>query len=194
MSPVCRIKRRKTHQPVDAALTLEVAVPVPPVQLQSCRLDTGNIALLPIYQFDIVIVALAPPDIHTKKHLRPVATFRSARSGVDGQNHTENILFVAHHIAEFQLFNLLQRRFIARLHLRFLSLSLVEEIIGHDELVILLFRFREIRNPRFRKTDLLENFLGGFRIFPKVVSVGYLLLLGNFFLLPVDVKDTSLAR
>ena len=98
-------------------------------------------------QFDIVIVAFPPADVHAQQHLRPVAAFSSPCTRVDGQNDAQNVLLVAHHVTEFQFLDLLQRSFVARLHFRLRRLAFIEEIVGHNELVILLRSLLKVGNP-----------------------------------------------
>ena len=194
MAAVGGVERGKAHQTMHAVFTLHISVTVGAIQLKRCRLDTRDIALLAVEQLDAVLVAFSPTNVHTEQHLGPVATLRAARTGIDRQNHTHRILLIPHHIPELKLLYGLQRRLIAFVHLLFGGIALVEEIKGHRTLVELLARLLKIGHPRLRKTDFLENLLRLLGIVPKIRTMRNLFLFSYFFLLPINVKDTSLAH
>jgi hypothetical protein len=83
---------------------------------------------------------------------------------------------------------------ITLLDLLFRRVARTEELVGHLALLELLLRLLEVGDPRLGETDLLEQFLGGLRVVPKVGAMRNLLFFSYKCLFPGNVKDTSLTH
>ena len=194
VAAVGRVEGRQTHQPVHTVLALQIAVAVRAVQFDGSRLDACHIAFLSVNQGDVVFVALAPTRVHTEQHLCPVAAFGAAGARVDGQDHTEAVLFIAHHIAELELFYQADSVLVCLVGLLFRGLFGLEEFEDDRQLVETVSDFVIFLYPRLDETDLLEQLFGCLGVVPEIGLMSDFLFGLDFFYLLVDVKETSLAH
>ncbi len=188
------VERRDAHQPVYAILALEEAVGIRAFDFDGRGLDAGHVTFLTVDEFHGEVVALGPAHVHTQEHLGPVAAFGAARAGVDVQDRVEGVLLVAHHVLELQLLHGLHRLGVGLVKLRFSGISRLLELTDYQQLIVQLGGLVVVGHPRLDAADLLQQLLGGLRIVPKAVLLGYLFFVFNFLFFGIYVKDTSLAH
>ncbi len=123
MPPRRAVERRDAHQPVHAALGLEPAVGVGPLDLVGDRADAGLLARVLRDQLDLHAVCLGPAHVHPRQHRRPVAALGAAGAGVDLE---EGVVAVG--LAVEQRLGLALRRLLAQRPDRRLG-------VGHHRLV-----------------------------------------------------------
>ena len=67
-------------------------------------------------------------------------------------------------------------------------------LVDHLQLVVQLGSFVVVGHPRLDAADPLQQLLGGLRVVPKAVLLGYLFFFFDFLFFGIYVKDTSLAH
>ena len=97
MPLVLVIERRKSDQPMDARLSLEVAVYIWPIDLKIDTLDAGLIAVHPVKDSRPMAARLAPPPEHCDQHLRPILGINAARSGLERYDCGARVMRPAQH-------------------------------------------------------------------------------------------------
>ena len=194
VSPRRGVERRDAHQPVHAILALEEAVGVGALDFDGRGFDAGHVTFLTVDEFHGEVVALGPAHVHTQEHLGPVAAFGAARAGVDVQDRVERVLLVAHHVLELQLFHGLHRLGVGLVNFRFGGVARLLELADYQQLIVQFGGLVVVGYPCLDAADLLQQLLGGLRIVPKAVLLGYLFFVFNFLFFGIYVKDTSLAH
>ena len=76
------VERRNTDEPVNTLFRFKIAVSVFALDFEAHRFKPRAVAVEPVVFGYFVAVLFRVTDIHSVKHFRPVARFRSARSGV----------------------------------------------------------------------------------------------------------------
>ncbi len=153
-----------------AGFRLQVSVCEVSLELYGAGLDSGLVAFHKFRGGHLVIVALAPADVHTHQHCAPVVGLGAAGAGVDGEHRPKAVAFGPEHILELQVF-----------HLR----------LGNQELLVNVLPFRvqfrkhlkvfnrafggvEGVDPQLERTYLLEDAFRGLGIVPEISGLGAL--------------------
>ena len=82
------VERADSHEPVNAHLPLEIAVGPRSTDGNRGTLDAGHVVVLPVEQFDGVVMLAGPGRIHPQHHLGPVIGVGAA---VPGMNRDERV-------------------------------------------------------------------------------------------------------
>ena len=78
------VKRRNADQAVNAFFRFQIAVSIVAFDAEGCTLDARFVAGLHVEDSQFITVPFGPAGIHANQHLRPVLGFRSAGTGVEG--------------------------------------------------------------------------------------------------------------
>ena len=99
------VKRRNSHQSVNAIFTFQITKSEFPFDFKGYSFYASNITFLEIQFTDFVALFVCPHRVHTHQHTCPIARFCSAGSSCDLQNRRQFIAFIRQHIFEFQIFD-----------------------------------------------------------------------------------------
>ena len=86
MALAAGIEGRNSHQPVDAALRLEIAKGVPAGGGKGNAFDARLVAGLKIDDTGLEPFCLHPSQVHAEEHLGPVLGLGAAGAGIDGND------------------------------------------------------------------------------------------------------------
>ena len=86
------VERADPYQPVHSHLTLEVAIGPGTANGDRGILDSRDIVVLPVEQFDVVVVFTGPRGIHPQQHLRPVIGIGAAVAGVEREDRIQGVV------------------------------------------------------------------------------------------------------
>ena len=100
---VRRPERADPDQAVDAGLAPQVAVDVLALDVDRHGLDARDFAVFAVDDLGLVLVVLAPHQVHPHQHLGPVARLGAAGAGVDGDVAVAVVVGPAEHRPEFEL-------------------------------------------------------------------------------------------
>ena len=87
---------------MDANLGLEISESVLAAHAQGGGFDAGFVPELDVHDFGGQSAALHPSLIHAKKHIRPIAGFRSSGAGVNGEERRIAIKFPREEGSDFK--------------------------------------------------------------------------------------------
>ena len=133
-------------------------------------------------------MGLAPAGVHAHQHRRPVERLRTARPGVDVEDGPEFVLLAAQHVAHFELFDLLERRGVVRVHLLLADHSLLHEV-GHQPKVLgILADGVVVVDPRLDPRHLAQLLACLVGVVPEIRLLGFLLFVAQVDALLVDVQ------
>ena len=128
--PGVGVERRDAHQPVHAALGLEVAVGVVAVHLEGDGLDAGLVAVEQVDLAHLEAHALGVADVHAVEHLRPVLRLGAARARVQREQGVAAVVFAVEQRGEFERVEILPH-----------ALQLPADFLAHGVVVLFLGQF-----------------------------------------------------
>jgi len=102
-------RRGDPHQPVNPLLGLQIAVGVGALDREGHALGTRFLAGLVFGDFGLEALALAPAQVHTQQHFRPILGFGAAGTGIDADDGTVRIVHAGEHAGEFHAVDLLHQ-------------------------------------------------------------------------------------
>ena len=154
---------------MDAFFRFQIAIGVFTFDAESGALDARFIAGLHIQDSQFIAIAFGPAGIHADEHLRPVLGFRTAGTGVEGNEGVALVVFAGQEEPHFPLFNVLEqvvvllfnvfgKGSIAVFHGHF---QILAEVVSFADEFFVTFDFR-LEQRRF-----LGNLLGLFRVIPE---------------------------
>ena len=127
MPPGVGVERRDAHQPVYAALSLEVAVGVVAVHLEGDGLDARLVAVEQVDLAHLEAHALGVADVHAVEHLRPVLRLGAARARVQREQGVAAVVFAVEQRGEPQRVEVFAR-----------GLQFLAYLLGMEPVVLLL--------------------------------------------------------
>jgi hypothetical protein len=188
-----RVERRDPHEPVHAALDLQVAVGVLAADRERRALDAGLVAGLVVQHRDLEALAFAPPHVHAKQHLGPVLGLGTARARVDLQDGARRVVLAGQKGAQLELLGV-------GLESRHGALEIGADVLALAGELEQRLRFLEERlelagraDPRRQQRSFLLEFLGAVRVSPDFGEGQLVLDPFQGLLLAVDIKETSAA-
>ncbi len=95
------VERGEPHQPVDALFRVQVAVGIGSVDRDGHAFDPGFFAGRDIQDFGLVMVQLAPAQVHALQHVGPILGIGAACPGVDRQQGVSMVVLAGEH--QFEL-------------------------------------------------------------------------------------------
>ena len=169
VAPGCSIKRRNADQAMDAFFRFQIAIGVFTFDAESGALDARFIAGLHIQDSQFIAIAFGPAGIHADEHLRPVLGFRTAGTGVEGNEGVALVVFAGQEEPHFPLldileqvvvllFNIFGKGSIAVFHGHF---QILAEVVSFADEFFVTFDFR------LEKRRFLGNLLGLIRVIPE---------------------------
>ena len=169
VAPGCSIERRNADQAMDAFFRFQIAIGVFAFDAEGSALDARFITGLHIQDGQFVAIAFSPAGVHADEHLCPVLSFRTAGTGVEGDEGVALVVFAGQEEPYFPLFDVLEQVVVllfnvfgkggvAVFHGHF---QIVAEVISFADEFFVAFDFR-LEQRRF-----LGNLLGLVRVIPE---------------------------
>src|SRR5205814_7646095 len=97
------------NEPMNPAFGLEMTVGVFSVNQKGYRFYSNFFPLLNIHRLRFVSAAFDPALIHPQQHVGPVTRFRSAGSGMNGNECVGTIIFAGKELPQFELAELVDQ-------------------------------------------------------------------------------------
>lgn len=191
------IERRNAHKAMHAGFPLQQTKSVFAFDAQGDRFQTGFFAGSGIDDRGTEIFAFRPAKVHTHEHFRPVLRFRAARTGLDGHDGTERVVFAGEERLRLELADVLVNRikFSADVFQHGFALRGVRFFVRHVEIGFdVADGAREFfvgGNIAFGVFTLLQNSLSFFLVLPEggIAGLGFEGL--QAFAVGGNVKDSS---
>ena len=188
--PCRRVERRNTDQAVHPFFRLQIAIGVFSFDGKSGTLDARFIARLHVHDGNVEPVLFCPARIHADQHLRPVLGFRSAGTGMEGQDSIARIVFARKEQQHFPLFDVFQQGmvllfdFIGQARFLFLDCH-IKEI---EQVCTLCFQLFMTFYFCLQERCFLGNLLCFIGITPKIRITHLHIEVHDFFFFPGEVK------
>ena len=101
------VERRDAHEPMHAALGVQITVGIFAAHEQRDRFDPDFFALLDIDRLRAESAPLDPALIHPQKHVGPIARLRPARAGVNRHEGIRAIILAREKLPQLELLEFL---------------------------------------------------------------------------------------
>jgi hypothetical protein len=157
---------------VYAILTFEETVGQLPLHLQRGGFDAGIVAILPVGDSGLVILAFAPALVHAKEHGSPILALGAAGTGIDLQYRSQLILFTPKHVLQLQLFDQTDCFGVLCINLLFRDDALFHKIESELQLIGRGFHLLIGVDPEFQLPHHFHLFFCRFGIVPEVGRLG----------------------
>src|ERR1700738_2986334 len=167
---------------------------------QRHRLNSPFFPLWNVDRLRFVTTALDPALIHAQQHVRPIARFRPACAGVNGEKGVRAIVFPGKELTELELLEFVHEPFVLRdnIALGLSTMSVVfflgRELLQDLEVIDLALELAKWIDQGTQTRDFLDVGLGAFAIVPKIRAAHARFERGYTFLQLGQVKETSAAR
>src|SRR5918996_3687415 len=174
MPPLICIKWRDAHQPMHAALGLQMSVAVLARYEQSHRFDSDFFALLNVHCLRFETAALDPALVHPKQHVSPIAGFGPACAGMNRDKRVRAIVFAGQELAQLELIQLVSQTVVFGHHLslRLRSMRWIvffrSKLLQSTEIFNLPFQFLEWIDQRTQSGNLFDISLGAVPTRPEI--------------------------
>ena len=192
--PGVGVERRDAHQPVHAALGLEVAVGVVAVHLEGDGLDARLVAVEQVDLAHLEAHALGVADVHAVEHLRPVLRLGAARARVQREQGVAAVVFAVEQRGEPE-----------RVEVFAHALQFAPDLLGHGVVVLLLGQLHHhldvvgagdeglvVLYLHLRLVGVGGDALGALRVVPEAGGGHVLLVFDQIFAQLGDVKVSHL--
>ena len=116
----------------------------------------------------IQFVALAPAEIHSHEHLRPVLSLGASSASHDLENRPKRILFLAQHVLHLQILDSLLRLTVRKIKLLLTYRLFLVEVKGQRQFVNQSLDLIITLNPLFNASHFLHLKFSGLRVVPEI--------------------------
>ena len=169
LSLALRIKRRDTHQPVDAFLRFQITVCVLAVNLESHRFNSGFVSIQIINHIKRKSFTLRPSCIHAVKHTAPVAALRAARACVQFQDCIVPVIFTGQERTDTNILKRLLelRKFLLDIRYDCRVVIFISHLNQRQNIIILTGKCVHRINDVLKALRFLHLLIGFLRIVPE---------------------------